>query len=291
MPILMDIKVRWGIPEGKRVHLRCYSSWSRDIQPQTTYLSPTRLVAPWYWLLPASAALFMFYGYTRLLRWGGGGVENIIGQFTILVASWNALCPCQRRSPGRCLGFGADQVLHTGLQQPRHRHRPQASCEDYGGPYPWWDYQHSHFPYQAMYFDIAHCPGKSNAAADATSRHPVANIPFYSWPRWPSIRPISSEAHKWFHINIEDPTCPGDSYRSCPDGFNEHHIARNPELAVYWPLRHSLFVENGVIMYNDRAVIPTQPTWFLLFNLTFSTSGSIWHGKSCRYEWHHYIYS
>ena len=46
--------------------------------------------------------------------------------------------------------------------------------------------------------------------------------------------------------------------RVLSDGFIEHHRACNPELAVYWPLRHSLFVENGVVMYNDRAVIPTN---------------------------------
>ena len=118
------------------------------------------------------------------------------------------------------------------------------------------------------YFEIVHCPGKSNAAANATSRHPVASIDSFSTPNLVNqafVRAVQKRISGFTSISwtqlaqetAKDPAL-GQLSRVLPDGFNDHHQARNPELAVYWPLRHSLFVEDGVIIYNDRAVIPSN---------------------------------
>ena len=118
------------------------------------------------------------------------------------------------------------------------------------------------------YFDIAHYPAKSNAEADTTSRHPVAKINSLSIPNlvdWAFVLSVQNHISDFTSISwtqlvqetAKDPVLSQLS-RVLSDGFNEHHRARNPELAVYLTLHHSLFVENGVAMYNNRAVIPTN---------------------------------
>ena len=119
-------------------------------------------------------------------------------------------------------------------------------------------------------FKIAHMPGKLNYAADATSRHPspledssdhqkcamdqaevaitsairseTATLTTLSWER------IASET-------LADPTM-HRLLSAILDGFTDKYRANNDAISAFWIYRESLYVSDGVIIYQDRVVVP-----------------------------------
>ena len=119
-------------------------------------------------------------------------------------------------------------------------------------------------------FKIAHMPGKLNYAADATSRHPspledssdhqkcamdqaevaitsairseTATLTTLSWER------IASET-------LADPTM-HRLLSAILDGFTDKYRANNDAISAFWIYHESLYVSDGVIIYQDRVVVP-----------------------------------
>jgi hypothetical protein len=123
-------------------------------------------------------------------------------------------------------------------------------------------------------FEIAHLPGKTNTAADATSRHPVSNfaelasLTLHSaqddaeYAMTAAIRHETQNitALTWERIASETATDPVT--RQLMDaiytGFGEAHRTANDGLAAFWQHRESLHVLDGVILFSDRVVIPAS---------------------------------
>ena len=133
-------------------------------------------------------------------------------------------------------------------------------------------------------FDITHLPGKTNAAADATSRYPspdssmdtsdtdIMEIPpacntlYVSESDWlesemvASIRRAVSEftTLSWDTIasaTLKDSTL-HQLMKAIEEGFDDTHRAVDANVSAFWQYRESLHVLDGVILYADRIVIP-----------------------------------
>ena len=123
-------------------------------------------------------------------------------------------------------------------------------------------------------FDIVYLPGKSNFAADATSRHPspgnefteLASLSLHSSmddAESAIVAAICREtkeltALSWELIASEtslDPTFHKLQEAIC-DGFPDSYRNGDPGIAAYWTYRESLVTSDGVILYRDRVVIP-----------------------------------
>ena len=123
-------------------------------------------------------------------------------------------------------------------------------------------------------FEIAHLPGKTNTAADATSRHPVSNFAELSSLTLHSAQDDAEcamtaairhetqniTALTWERIASETATDPVT--RQLMDaiytGFGDAHRTANDGLAAFWQYRESLHVLDGVILFSDRVVIPSS---------------------------------
>ncbi len=121
-------------------------------------------------------------------------------------------------------------------------------------------------------FEITHLPGKTNTAADATSRHPVneyaelASLALCS--PMDDMEHIMHAAirHDTQHImalSWEDVTSATASdpimcqlMHAINTGFQDTHRTANDGLAAFWPFRESLHVAEDVILFGDRVVIP-----------------------------------
>ena len=117
------------------------------------------------------------------------------------------------------------------------------------------------------YFKISHLSGKSNLAADATSRHPAstASINLLSAEDMTECALMAAIKHgttaelslTWELIATEtqrDPTM--NTLLTCiQNGFQEEHL-HNPLLKPYWKYRDALYELDGVILYDDRVVVP-----------------------------------
>ncbi len=122
-------------------------------------------------------------------------------------------------------------------------------------------------------FDIVHRPGKTNHAADATYRHPSPSsseicyslgIPSESdlaeSTLMASIREDSQalSAIPWSLLAQETTrdTSLGHALRllECNGSID----SRDPALACLSPIRESVYAQDGVLMYNDRVVVPSS---------------------------------
>ena len=117
------------------------------------------------------------------------------------------------------------------------------------------------------YFNIIHLPGKSNLAADAASRYPAPIDDLHSSMNPDKMESLMAAAiHRdttaltsitWDQLAAETAKNPEmlmllDSiHRGFPD-----KTRHDPAIAEYWQYRHHLHISDGVIIYNDRAVIP-----------------------------------
>ena len=115
-------------------------------------------------------------------------------------------------------------------------------------------------------FTIAHLPGTSNHAADATSRHPspagtislVEQNDCLESAIMASIQRTFSvdAAISWdrlAQVTLEDQNM--QLLLQCiQNGFPND--LRHPSIEPYWKYKHGLYELNGVVLYDDRAVIP-----------------------------------
>jgi len=118
-------------------------------------------------------------------------------------------------------------------------------------------------------FTIAHLPGQCNQAADATSRHPSSlpsnNIISSSIPDIIEANLVAAIHHEvtdcislsWSTLAAETEADPAfcrltelinSNFKSWDDD--------NDDLTGFWPLRDGLYIQDGVIMYQDRVVVP-----------------------------------
>ena len=117
------------------------------------------------------------------------------------------------------------------------------------------------------YFKIAHLPGKSNYAADAASRYPSANgglnlLEAADIQESALMSAIQNEASgelcitwdKLTEVTSQDPEM--QTLLQCiHNGFNDAQRI-DPVINQYWQYRYQLYELDGVIMYNDRVVVP-----------------------------------
>ena len=123
-------------------------------------------------------------------------------------------------------------------------------------------------------FDIAHLPGKYNYAADATSRHPSpsgsANSTSLGLPSIPDIvesalmASICNETQElgiisWSFIAQETAADTSLSHilKLIEEG-GQNFDSNDPALAPFWPIRESIYIQHGVLLYQDRVVVPSS---------------------------------
>ncbi|KAK3750834.1 hypothetical protein QZH41_007149 [Actinostola sp. cb2023] len=123
-------------------------------------------------------------------------------------------------------------------------------------------------------FDIAHLPGKYNYAADATSRHPSpsgsANSTSLGFPSIPDIvesalmASICNETQElgiisWSFIAQETAADTSLSHilKLIEEG-GQNFDSNDPALAPFWPIRESIYIQHGVLLYQDRVVLPSS---------------------------------
>ena len=116
------------------------------------------------------------------------------------------------------------------------------------------------------YFQIVHLPGRSNNAADATSGHPSPNgtINHLGSPDLAESALMafiktntSALSLSWDIIAKHTASHPDmQMLLSCINsGFQEDHRF-DPAIKPYWQYSHALYELDGVILYDDRVVIP-----------------------------------
>ena len=139
-------------------------------------------------------------------------------------------------------------------------------------------------------FDIKHLPGKSNLAADATSRHPspsnevnsasCQSLNVTDIAESAVMASICSEAEELGHISwstIAQETAADASLAQLVKliGQGERNFdSTNPVLASLWPLRESIYVHEGVLLYQDRVVVPASLRPRILQHLHAAHQGS-----------------
>ena len=114
------------------------------------------------------------------------------------------------------------------------------------------------------YFRIEYLPGKTNLAADATSRYPAPNsemapLTVTDQSEFLIAAAISREAEEITTISwslladetIKDPVL-SVLITAIAEGFTQEY----PSLSAYMRYRESLYITENVILYKDRAIIP-----------------------------------
>ena len=139
-------------------------------------------------------------------------------------------------------------------------------------------------------FDIKHLPGKTNHAADATSRHPspsgsansislgVSSIPdIVESALMASIRQDTQELGTITWSLLARETASDISLspllRLIEQGAPS--LARdNPSLATLWPICESVYAQEGVLLYQDRVIVPSSLRSRVLQNLHAAHQGT-----------------
>jgi len=119
------------------------------------------------------------------------------------------------------------------------------------------------------HFNVIHLPGKTNHAADATSRHPSETSEISTLLSHQDMIEVAgstnlkhsvtdSIAILWDDLFSATSADTGmTALRSAVEnGFSGTARPDHPEITSYWPFRHSLFVVDGVVLFNDRVVVP-----------------------------------
>jgi hypothetical protein len=140
------------------------------------------------------------------------------------------------------------------------------------------------------HFEIKHLPGKSNHAADATSRNPSPSS------EGDSDRPDSPTNHdltecalmaairtdtndittlSWSKIAKETALDPALSCLVNAITNGNLHLARlEPCLETLWPVCDSIYLQEGVLMYQDRVIIPPSLRYQVLQHLHAAHQGT-----------------
>ena len=122
-------------------------------------------------------------------------------------------------------------------------------------------------------FDIAHLLGKTNSAADDTSRQSPANE--FAELRSLSLHSETDDAESamaaslrhtkhdiiaisWERIATDTASDPTTHLLldTIQEGFPDNRRAANDDIAAFCTYRHSLNVTDGVILYRDRVAVP-----------------------------------
>ena len=116
------------------------------------------------------------------------------------------------------------------------------------------------------YYSIYHLPGKTNYAADAMSRYPssaICALEIGDHTERAFLASLKQQTTKNFCLSwetirdaTENDVCMKSLLEFISAGFPEHLPEHLIFLKPYWRYRQSLFVLDGVIMYNDRVLIP-----------------------------------
>ena len=145
-------------------------------------------------------------------------------------------------------------------------------------------------------FQIAHMPGKSNYAADATSRHPSplsdsepsdyfkcsmdhAEIAISSAIRSEAVNLTTLSSELIASETMAD-LIMHKLLSAITDRFPDKYRANNDTIADFWIYRESLYISDGMIIYQDRVVILKSPKHCLV-NSTLCPPGNIRHGIAC----------
>ena len=136
-------------------------------------------------------------------------------------------------------------------------------------------------------FNITHLPGKSNLAADATSRYPVSSEPLS--PDTQIVHEVNdSESAIMSSISEEvndvfTMTWPQIAQETSADTFLRNLIKliregftlqdKDSVTTQIWHIRDSLYEQNGVILYQDRVFIPASLRPRVLKNLHAAHQG------------------
>ena len=139
-------------------------------------------------------------------------------------------------------------------------------------------------------FDINHLPGKTNHAADATSRHPspsgsansitlgVSSIPDQvESALMASIRQDTQELGTITWSLLAQATASDTSLSTLLKLIEQGapSLARNnPSLATLWPICESVYAQEGVLLYQDRVIVPTSLRSRVLQNLHAAHQGT-----------------
>ena len=120
-------------------------------------------------------------------------------------------------------------------------------------------------------FEIIHMPGKVNHAADATSRHPSPSnstnsicVPDYREATlMAAIQRDSCKITTLSWSDIAEATARDASLspllQLVERGIDDRDSS-SAAIAPFWTIRHSLYAQEGVILYDDRIIIPSYDT-------------------------------
>ena len=135
-------------------------------------------------------------------------------------------------------------------------------------------------------FDIMYMPRKANHAADAASRHPspsspIKNPDILDYTESALMTAIQRESHELTALSWSDiaKATAQDAIMSpllqrVEQGIHERD-PRNAAITPFWTIRDSLYAEEGVILYNDRVVVPPSLRPHILKPVNSNTTGTI----------------
>ena len=113
-------------------------------------------------------------------------------------------------------------------------------------------------------FRIAYLPGKTNHAADATSRNPspcteTSILPEEDYYEGVLVAAITREAEEITSISwpmIVQQTSKDPVLSTLSEAILENFSGVYPSLSGYMRFKESMYITDGAVMYNDRVVIP-----------------------------------
>jgi len=120
------------------------------------------------------------------------------------------------------------------------------------------------------YFRILHMPGKSNSAADAMSRYPTptdstSSLEHGDHQESALLASIKTDTSVNFAIpwsTISRKTLQDDTLHTImtyvDHGFPENLPDHPKTLKPYWKYKDAFYITDGVLMYNDRIVVPSS---------------------------------
>ena len=134
-------------------------------------------------------------------------------------------------------------------------------------------------------FSIVYMPGYSNPAADATSRHPspaisVNTLGVSDQMEHALAAAIQREATEISSLpwsRIVEETAKDDDMRALLQTVESGFPASDKDLhhaAAYWQFREALYVSDGVVMFDDRVVVPPSLRRTVLDNLHAAHQGT-----------------
>ena len=137
------------------------------------------------------------------------------------------------------------------------------------------------------YFKIIYLPGKTNYAADAASRYPSPNgeVSYEDIKEAHLIAAIGIETENVTTISwelIAEKTKSDPILSKLVRAIDENFSRSYPELQAYRKYQDALYLQNGVVMFEDRAVIPSSLRQIILNVLHSAHQGVLGMGSRAR---------